>query len=144
MERNNVKKQLTNINGFPVEFISYSDEKGDPCFAIYEEPSKKGSTAYSLDLLQAVRSEFGEFRKAAVQKVGSHLVLIDDRGNELHLTGCTCGYHGTGPRGTLEALNGLGFKVDRRFVFSSTSFTLKHPSICEYYLLDIEQPISKN
>ncbi|MEY2195357.1 hypothetical protein AB7942_21865 [Neobacillus sp. BF23-41] len=56
-----------------------------------------------------------------------YLILTDSYRNQLHLTGCTCGYDGTGPHGTHEALNILGFKVPMGFIVSAKTFSISHP-----------------
>lgn len=142
MEREYLTKSQQNINGFPVQFISFEDDNGSPHYAITEIENEQGQTPASLELLEAVRNEFHEFKIATVRKKGGYLILTDYFENELHLTGCSCGYPGTGPHGTLKVLNDLGFEINRRFVFSSTSFELMHPTICKYYSLDIEEPVT--
>jgi hypothetical protein len=44
------------------------------------------------------------------------MVLIDDRGNELWLTGTLCGYRGEGPRGAEFILQEEGFGADAQAV----------------------------
>lgn len=41
-----------------------------------------------------------------------HMVIHDSNGNEMWLTGCNCGYDGTGPRGSAELLNLIGIPND--------------------------------
>jgi hypothetical protein len=41
-----------------------------------------------------------------------NLILLDDRGNEVRLSGCNCGYGGTGPHGTFEILKAVGLLPD--------------------------------
>jgi hypothetical protein len=76
-----------------------------------------------------VIKDYGEDRGNTNKSLlDSDLILIDKKGNELHLSGCSCGYAGTGSQGTVEILNKAGFEIDRRFVFCSKGFTLFHPN----------------
>ncbi|RRN67213.1 hypothetical protein EI200_23545 [Peribacillus simplex] len=95
-----------------------------------------GVTNKSIALFEAVKDQFDRFKIAKIVKeinkdnilVDSDLILIDKKGNELHLSGCSCGYAGTGSQGTVMILNKAGFEIDRRFVFCSKGFTLFHPN----------------
>jgi hypothetical protein len=45
-----------------------------------------------------------------------NLILVDDCGNQVWLSGCNCGYGGTGPWGTFEVLKQAGiFHKDADF-----------------------------
>ncbi|CAH0295466.1 hypothetical protein ACIROD_15595 [Peribacillus sp. NPDC101481] len=96
----------------------------------------RGVTNKSIALFEAVKDQFDRFKIAKIVKeinnenflVDSDLILIDKKGNELHLSGCSCGYAGTGSHGTVEILNKAGFEIDRRFVICSKGFTLFHPN----------------
>ncbi|PJN91597.1 hypothetical protein [Bacillus sp. mrc49] len=89
----------------------------------------RGVNNKSISLFEAVNDQFDRFKIAKMSKeIDSGLILIDKKGNELHLSGCSCGYAGTDSHATLEILNKAGFEVNRRFVFCSKGFTLFHPN----------------
>lgn len=105
-------------------------------FVIKDYGEDRGITNKSIALFEAVKDHFDRFKIAKIVKemnkdnllLDSDLILIDKKGNELHLSGCSCGYAGTGAKGTVEILNKAGFEIDRRFVFCSKGFTLFHPN----------------
>jgi len=100
----------------------------------------RGTTDYSLQIWKGNRHLFGVFTEARVYARGDgalidgrlfkkndlasppSMVLVDDRGNELWLTGTPCGYVGTGSGGAATILNEEGFGddsevvIDERFV----------------------------
>jgi hypothetical protein len=65
-----------------------------------------------------------------INKSSHRLMVTQDKftyGNELHQSGCTCGYTGTGPHGTVEVLDKAGFQVGRRYIFTAIAFGINHP-----------------
>jgi hypothetical protein len=102
-------------------------------FVIRDYAEDQGITWQSEALYHKVKDKFGKFTSASIKGEYDPLILKDEHGNELHLSGCSSGYTGTGPHGTLEVLNDAGFKIDRRFVFSAKTFDeLLHPDIIDY------------
>ncbi|MDP1421051.1 hypothetical protein Q8G35_22380 [Peribacillus simplex] len=105
-------------------------------FVIKDYGDDRGDPHKSIALFEAVKDHFDRFKIAKIVKeinkdnilLDSDLILIDKKGNELHLSGCSCGFAGTGSHGTVEVLNKAGFEIDRRFVFCSKGFTLFHPN----------------
>jgi hypothetical protein len=77
--------------------------KTRPLFGVFREAycneAPTGQAAYGLDLWTANCG--GPFKGG--------LVLLDDRGQELWLSGCKAGYDGTGPSGTAEILEAEAF-----------------------------------
>ncbi|MED2013683.1 hypothetical protein [Bacillus wiedmannii] len=128
------------------EYRLYDECYETDFFAIRNIPFDQGVTSESIKLFEQVNHRFGQFIQAKVNdrdfknplvrdynekedEDNNYLVLLDEYRNQLHLTGCTCGYSGTGPYGTLEVLNKAGFCVDRRFIFCAQAFDLPHPNI---------------
>ncbi|SFC51960.1 hypothetical protein [Bacillus sp. UNCCL81] len=129
----------------------FDKESNKSFFAITEQKSNGGNTFLSLELFAEVKELFGKFERAVIcdknsyisdlttiqrtmQKINEqhndYLVLIDDSGNQLHLTGCKSGYTGTGARGTFELLADLGFDIDMRFIITAHVFDIR---LSEYY-----------
>mgnify|MGYP001558152792 CR=1 FL=1 len=54
-----------------------------------------------------------------------NLILKDDRGNEVWLSGCNCGYGGTGPHGTYELLQKVGL-IPQQTKFEDTPIPSQH------------------
>ncbi|MBP1963304.1 hypothetical protein [Paenibacillus aceris] len=80
-------------------------------FVIKEEHSYQGVTHLSEQLFERTKNRFGKFEAASINKE-KYLVLTDENGNELHLTGCTSESTGTGLHGTLNILRKLNFDID--------------------------------
>ncbi|QWH64326.1 hypothetical protein EXW39_30320 (plasmid) [Bacillus mycoides] len=125
------------------EFNLYDTNRNKSYFAIRNIPFDQGVTSKSIRLFEKLKHKFSPFTQAKINASNfinplvqnseenedkNYLVMLDDKGNQLHLTGCTCGYTGTGPHGTLEILNKAGFCVDKRFVFYAQAFSLSHPN----------------
>lgn len=125
------------------EFNLYDNNRNKSYFAIRNIPFDQGVTFESIRLFEKLKHKFSQFTQAKINASNfinplvrdseenedkDYLVMLDDHGNQLHLTGCTCGYTGTGPHGTLEILNKAGFNVDKRFVFYAQAFSLPHPN----------------
>ncbi|MBO0999671.1 hypothetical protein IOC57_18240 [Bacillus sp. SD075] len=114
----------------------YKESYEREVFVIKDFGDDRGDTHKSIALFEAVKDHFDRFKIAKIVKEmnkdnilhDSDLILIDKKGNELHLSGCNCGFAGTGSYGTVEVLNKAGFEIDRRFVFCSKGFTLFHPN----------------
>ncbi|WP_342045975.1 hypothetical protein [Bacillus sp. OTU530] len=124
------------------EYQLYDDHLKRGYFVIRNIPYDRGITRESISLYGKTKHNFSKFIEAKIDDRNfqnpiinedadrnDYLILVDDKGNQLHLTGCTCGYSGEGPRGTLEILNKSGFAVNERFVFCAQSFALNHPTI---------------
>ncbi|MGE6594128.1 hypothetical protein ACQKFU_32565 [Bacillus mycoides] len=126
------------------EFNLYDSNCNKSYFAIRNIPFDQGVTSKSINLFEKLKYKFSHFTQAKINASNfinplirnseenedkNYLVMLDDQGNQLHLTGCTCGYTGTGPHGTLEILNKAGFCVDKRFVFYAQAFSLLYPNI---------------
>jgi hypothetical protein len=93
-----------------------------------------GSTSESLHIWKENRHLFGVFTEARVYSRGDgalidgrlfkkhrlasppSMILVDDRGNELWLTGTPCGYVGTGSGGAATILHEEGFGDDSEAV----------------------------
>jgi len=91
--------------------------------AIFKD-SGAGSTDISLKYWKRVKARLGRIIRADASfeplikeprtwngipyMAEYNLILIDDRGNEVRLSGCNCGYGGTGPHGTFEILKDAG------------------------------------
>ncbi|MGE7762115.1 hypothetical protein [Peribacillus sp. NPDC097895] len=136
-KHNSDKPIICTTNGATYQkYHSYKKSYEREVFVIKDYGEDRGVTHKSVALFEAVKDQFDRFKIAKIFKefnnanilVDSDLILIDKKGNELHLSGCSCGYSGTGPHGTLEILNKAGFEIDRRFLFCSKGFTLFHPN----------------
>ncbi|QWH75527.1 hypothetical protein EXW59_01310 (plasmid) [Bacillus mycoides] len=126
------------------EFNLYDSYRNKSYFAIRNIPFDQGVTSKSIKLFEKLKYKFSQFTQAKINASNfinplirnseenedkNYLVMLDDQGNQLHLTGCTCGYTGTGSHGTLEILNKAGFCVDKRFVFYAQAFSLPYPNV---------------
>lgn len=122
-----------NIDGIPVEEYYYRDDNNKMCLVIKDN---EGCTELSKKLLKKVKNNFNKFVIASVDYHDEseikergyrhqYLLLEDEDGNQLHLSGCGSGYQGDGPRGTLEVLNSLGFNIDKRYVYTAKIFRLE-------------------
>jgi len=80
-----------------------------------------GATGLSLQFFHGIRDKLGEIVEAEASQEPLrtetteegysreyNLILRDDGGNEVWLSGCNCGYGGTGPHGTFEILKEVG------------------------------------
>jgi len=117
------------IDGIQVE--EYRFKKTPASNWVFAIKHPEGIAEPGIQLLEKVRHRYGTF---ALAEMGCHehsaynyLKLTDEAGNELHLSGCTSGYRGTGPFGTYEVLKKLGFDIDRRMVLLKDTFTLYYP-----------------
>ncbi|MBK5446049.1 hypothetical protein [Peribacillus sp. TH24] len=123
------------------KFHPYKESYKRKVLVIKDYGEDRGVTHKSVALFEAVKDQFDRFTEAKIVKeinkdnilVYSDLILKDKNGNELHLSGCSCGYTGTGPHGTEEVLNKAGFDIDRRFIFSAKEFNIFHPIEEESY-----------
>jgi hypothetical protein len=142
------KKNVYEHNGEKYEKCYFSKDDGKEVFAIREHEINLGVTHKSEDVLNAVQDLFGKFINAKIcsnfedaieysnvikaknefDDEDRYLVLTDEEGNQLHLTGCTSGYAGSGPHGTHKILNQLGFDVDMRYIISVHTFNLNLPN----------------
>jgi len=68
-----------------------------------------------------------------------NLILADSEGNEIWLSGCNCGYGGTGPHGTFEILKEVGL-LSQDCAFEDSSIPdLKH---CAWGITKLEAETS--
>jgi hypothetical protein len=152
-----LRGQKISVEDMEFEKYTFHKTNGDSFFVIKNRDGDNGITPLSLKLFELVKQEFSNFTCASVSSINKeraisepnsddgiryrldpdrdkYLILTDFRENQLHLTGCTVGYTGTGPRGTHEVLNKLGFKVPMRFIIAMKEFSLEHPNNDpEYY-----------
>jgi hypothetical protein len=108
-------------------------------FVITDYGNDRGVTHRSVSLFDKVSSRFGKFLYAIVDGEREFLVLKDENGNELHLSGCSAGYEGTGPYGTFQVLNKAGFNIDLRFAVCAKTFELCHPDVVDYNAISEEK-----
>ncbi|WP_340373272.1 hypothetical protein [Peribacillus sp. FSL E2-0218] len=117
------------------KFQLYKESEKRNIMIIKDYGDDRGVTDKSVALFEAVKDQFDRFTEAKIDKeisknnnlIYSALILKDKNGNELHLSGCSSGYSGTGPHGTEEVLNKAGFDIDSRFIFCAKEFHLDHP-----------------
>lgn len=135
---------------FEKHFLTEEENQKREIFAIIETRGNRGNTFESEKLFEKTQKLFSPFIKAVVtnrendyssfdssntgqvmakltEDYTEYLVLVDENRNQLHLTGCTSGYAGTGPHGTHKILEKLGFKVDMRYLISAHQFELYLP-----------------
>lgn len=134
-------RDIQEIDGHKFEVsYKYKDSFKKNVLIIKDYGEDRGVTIRSEQLFDKVKHLFSKFHTAKVghtsdeihtdiEEERDYLVLIDNDGNELHLSGCTSGYTGTGPHGTLEVLNKSGFQIGRRFVFGARTFCILHPDV---------------
>ena len=92
-----------------------------------------GVTRDSLAFFREHRHRLGQIVEASVRFPGFDdphdpylMVLRDDRGNEMLLSGCTAGYPGEGPRGAMQVLVESGWPADQAaLVFTTPSVQLE-------------------
>lgn len=92
-----------------------------------------GVTRDSVRFFRDNRERLGPIVSAAVRFPGFGdpfdpylLVLRDDAGNEMRLSGCTTGYAGEGPRATMQILVDEGFlAAEARAVFTAPELALQ-------------------
>ena len=92
-----------------------------------------GITRDSLQFFREHRHQLGEIVEASVRFPGFEdpydpylMVLRDDRGDEMLLSGCTAGYPGEGPRGAMEVLVEAGWPADQAaLVFHTATLRLE-------------------
>ncbi|MBM7620155.1 hypothetical protein JOC95_002008 [Bacillus tianshenii] len=147
------------------ECFHIKSKSGESYRIIRNFTGENGISRYSLKLFELVKDGFGSFKYAevsnfdkenaslnpdskdgirlALESFGKYLILTDSNGDELHLTGCSSGYLGTGPHATHEVLNKLGFKVPMRFIAAMKEFQLSHPDIDSHLNLELEKLDSK-
>lgn len=141
-KQNEDKPIICTTNGATYQkFQLYKESNKRTIMVIKDYGEDRGVTHKSVALFDAVKDQFERFTEAKIDKelskdnnmVYGDLILKDKNGNELHLSGCSSGYTGTGPHGTEEVLNKAGFDVDKRFIFSAKEFQLDHPIEEEKY-----------
>lgn len=104
-----------------------ADSKGSLRNALFADGGGK-ATYQSIDFFHMIKPMLGKILKATAgfgslvtvphtiffngqfhnDTVKYHLILNDDRGREVWLSGCNCGYGGEGPSGTHELLQEVG------------------------------------
>jgi len=79
-----------------------------------------GITEKSLDFWNKNKYSLGKVSCVEVSKEGEYTCHIHGAENSIFLSGCNCGYGGTGPNGTAKILVELGLPVEvaRRAMFS--------------------------
>jgi hypothetical protein len=95
-----------------------------------------GITADSLSFYEATRRHLGEIAEISIRFPGFTdpfdpylMILRDHEGNEIRLSGCTSGYNGEGPRGSLRILREVGVSdVDACRVLTDPDVILRAPS----------------
>ncbi len=124
------------IDDIAIEEYYYKNNFNDiMCFVIKEN---EGCTEMSIRLLTKVKSRYRKFIKAVVDYLDKSdifslcLMLEDEDGNQLYLSGCNAGYSGEGPTGTFQILNSLGFNVDKSYVYTANTFQIYHPDTFAY------------
>lgn len=121
-----------------VKHFEYKQVYERDVFIIKDYGIDTGVTHKSVQLFEKVKDQFKRFSYAKIgiasdkdllkeDEDNQYLILVDTDGNELHLSGCTCGYTGTGPHGTVEVLDKAGFQVGRRYIFTAIAFGIHHP-----------------
>jgi hypothetical protein len=146
-----LEPEILALNDIAYEKYTFFKKSGESFFVVRNVVGEKGVTELSLRLFKSVKPIFCNFTYASVKNMNEeraisepdsedgiryrldpesdhkYLMLTDVKGNQLYLTGCTVGYAGTGPHGTHEVLNKLGFKVPMRFIIAMREFVLSHP-----------------
>ena len=92
-----------------------------------------GITRDSLQFFREHRHQLGDIVEASVRFPGFEdpydpylMVLRDDRGDEMLLSGCTSGYAGEGPRGAMQVLVEAGWSADQAgLVFTAPTLRLE-------------------
>ncbi|WP_199615586.1 hypothetical protein [Paenibacillus alkalitolerans] len=114
---------------FKYLYIKMVDESFEPAkeyFIITEGAGFGGDAEMSEKLFEETREMFAAFIKAYICE-DNYLVLQDQDGNEMHLSGCTSGFPGTGPKGTLNILRKLEFDIDLlNLIFMSPTFSIRN------------------
>ena len=92
-----------------------------------------GVTRDSLAFFREHRHRLGEIVEASIRFPGFDdphdpylMVLRDDNGDEMLLSGCTAGYPGEGPRGAMQVLVESGWPADQAaLVFTTPTLQLE-------------------
>lgn len=105
------------VDGLPEpeqsQYVNATWDQGD-LVSLLREPTR-GVTELSKAFFLLHRHRFGRFTLATLAdfQAGARLRLYDDQGRALELRGCTAGYGGEGPHGTLWVLRAAGFAEHR-------------------------------
>ncbi|MBP1155387.1 MULTISPECIES: hypothetical protein [unclassified Paenibacillus] len=135
------RTEICNIDGMKYQkkyYKSIQSTLGERFFyVITEHGIDRGVTHRSIALFEKVVQHklLDDFQNAYISSdPESHgLVLTDVNENELHLSGCTSGFNGTGSHGTFEILKSLGFEIDLiNLIFQNKAFNLGHPKHGNY------------
>jgi hypothetical protein len=145
------KATILSIKEMEYEKYLFRKPTGESFFVIQNIEEERSVTRLSVKLCELIKKEFDNFTYASVKSINKekamadpysndgirlridpvaedeYLILTDSNENKLYLSGCTVGYAGTGPHGTHEVLNKLGFRVPMRFIIAMKQFSLAHP-----------------
>jgi len=84
-------------------------------------------TERSIDFFRKHRKKLGRILRVVVDgriDTTFHMEIVGTKATML-LSGCTCGYRGTGPHGTVEILKLAGVEFDEQDIF-----TRDHVQVC--------------
>ena len=102
MAQNNRRgKTMSNITSLS-EYQVYSD-KG------------YGVTSESIEYLETLKGKLGSIRQINIDQNREMSMEIVCEGGLVLLSGCNCGYGGTGPHGSVKVLELLGFNNPKRY-----------------------------
>ena len=86
--------------------------KGDP--KVYHDKGY-GATQHSIEYFKKLKRKLGRIIEIRISTDRDFTMEIFCDAGWVLLSGCNCGYGGTGPHGTIEILRLLGFQKAERF-----------------------------
>ena len=92
---------MSDLMKFP-EYLVYSD-KG------------YGVTEESLNYLKTLKGKLGNIKQISIDQKREMSMEIACENGLVLLSGCNCGYGGTGPHGSIKVLEELGFTDPKRY-----------------------------
>ena len=85
-----------------------------PEFNVYSDKGY-GVTEESIQYLETLKGKLGSIRNINIDQRREMSMEIVCEGGLVLLSGCNCGYGGTGPHGSIKVLKILGFKDPKKY-----------------------------
>lgn len=115
---------LMNLDGTVADYTLTRDSDGVIYFVLKTHQHLHSETL--ITWFAKVSKIFSPFRSAAIDSADGDLLLTDNCGNQLYLSGCGCGPT-PNSEATLTILHHIGFQVSRDLIYSARAFYLEHP-----------------
>ena len=85
-----------------------------PEYNVYSDKGY-GVTSESIEYLETLKGKLGSIRNINIDQNREMSMEIVCEGGLVLLSGCNCGYGGTGPHGSVKVLEVLGFNNPKRY-----------------------------